>query len=173
MFKRMVWMALGIVCIVLMYKLISPYFTAKTEESSHNENSETVPVNESNTVGELSFKQKNGKELEQIYIELADSEEERNRGLMNRHHLPDSVGMLFVFDTSEPQSFWMKNTFIPLDIIFANENKEIVKIHSYATPHSIDAFPSGKNAKYVVEVNGGFAERNNIKEGDVIDFKLE
>jgi uncharacterized membrane protein (UPF0127 family) len=121
--------------------------------------------------GELTFIKNNASEgVKRIAIEVADNPEERNRGLMDRRSLPDSTGMLFIFERSGPQSFWMKNTYIPLDIIFVNADKQIVKIHKYAAPHSIDSYPSEKEAQYVVEVNGGFTDQHNIQEGDRISF---
>ncbi|MDO1447747.1 DUF192 domain-containing protein [Rhodocytophaga aerolata] len=123
--------------------------------------------------GQLTFiKRADASKIKQIAIEIADTPEERNRGLMDRRSLPDSTGMLFIFERSGQQSFWMKNTYIPLDIIFVNANKEIVKIHKYAAPHSIDSYPSEKEALYVVEVVGGFTDQHTIQEGDQISFNL-
>ena len=111
-----------------------------------------------------------GAAIKKIDVEVADNEAERNQGLMYRPYMPDSVGMLFIFEQSEPQSFWMKNTIIPLDILYVNENKEIVYIHKNTTPYSEQSLPSYENAKYVVEVNGGFTDRYGIKVGDSISF---
>jgi uncharacterized membrane protein (UPF0127 family) len=80
--------------------------------------------------------------------------------------------MLFVFVISELQSFWMKNTPLSLDIMFVNENKEIVKIHKSTTPYSKESLPSEKKSMYVVEVIAGFSDKYGIKEGDKIDFKI-
>lgn len=84
--------------------------------------------------------------------------------------MDDTKGMLFIFQNEEPQSFWMKNTVIPLDIMFVNSKKEIIKIHKSTTPFSEKSLPSEKPAIYVVEVNGGFADKYGIKEGDAISF---
>ena len=111
-----------------------------------------------------------GAAIKKIDVEVADNEADRNRGLMYRPYMPDSVGMLFIFEQSEPQSFWMKNTIIPLDILYVNENKEIVYIHKNTTPYSEQSLPSYENAQYVVEVNGGFTDRYGIKVGDSISF---
>lgn len=134
----------------------------------------TAPQNPTQKIeGSLIFiKSTDTSQTKHITIELADTPEERNRGLMDRRSLPDSTGMLFIFERSGQQSFWMKNTYIPLDIIFVNADKQIVKIHKYATPHSIDSFPSERDALYVVEVNGGFTDQHNIQEGDRISFRL-
>ena len=79
-------------------------------------------------------------------------------------------GMLFVFNISEPLSFWMRNTIIPLDIIYADSVKQIVKIISNAKPFSEDQLLSEKPAMYVVEMNAGFARKHGLREGDFIDF---
>lgn len=124
--------------------------------------------------GELEFFKKNGKQpLAKIDIEVADNEETRAKGMMFRKSNEENRGMLFVFPVEEGQSFWMKNTYISLDIIFVNEQKEIVKIHKNATPRSTTSLPSGKKAIYVVEVNGGYTDKFGINEGDRIDFNYK
>jgi uncharacterized protein len=113
-----------------------------------------------------------GTVLAQVSVQIADSEEERSTGLMQCTYLPDTTGMLFIFDDSAPRSFWMKNTAISLDIVFANAEKEIVKIHAYTIPYAIDSYPSEQSAQYVVEVNGGYCEKQGIREGDRLQFDL-
>jgi hypothetical protein len=121
--------------------------------------------------GELIFLEHNGKKrITKIDIEIADTDYERTRGLMYRHSLPENAGMLFIFDRSEPRSFWMRNTYIPLDIIFADEKKQIIQIYRKTTPLSYTAMQSKKNAKYVVEVNAGFSDNHGIAVGDRIRF---
>lgn len=121
--------------------------------------------------GELEFIQRDAKiSLKKINIEVADNDNERTQGLMYRKSMEDERGMLFVFEREEPQSFWMKNTIIPLDIIYINSKKEIVKIFKNTVPFSEKSLPSDGPAIYVVEVNGGFCEKYGIKEGDVINF---
>jgi uncharacterized protein len=122
--------------------------------------------------GELSFLNTKGKEIAKINIEIADTERKRMQGLMYRKTMDESNGMLFVFPVSELQSFWMKNTVLSLDIMFVNENKEIVKIHKNTKPFSEESLPSLKKAMYVVEVNAGYSEKHGISEGDKIDFKV-
>lgn len=124
--------------------------------------------------GELEFFKKNGKQpLAKIDIEVADNEESRAKGMMFRKSNEENRGMLFVFPVEEGQSFWMKNTYISLDIIFVGKQKEILKIHKKATPRSTSSLPSEKQAMYVVEVNGGFTDKYDIKEGDRIDFNYK
>jgi hypothetical protein len=80
--------------------------------------------------------------------------------------------MLFINSEEEMQSFWMKNTYIPLDMIFVNANKEIVTIHVNTTPLKEWNYTSTKPALYVVEVNAGFTNRHGIGTGDKIDFVI-
>jgi uncharacterized membrane protein (UPF0127 family) len=103
-------------------------------------------------------------------IEVADKEQERMKGLMDRFSLPDNAGMLFIFERDEPRSFWMKNTYISLDIIYINSNKEIVSIQKYTQPRTTSSIPSEKPAMYVLEVNAGFADKYGLKPGDKIEF---
>jgi uncharacterized protein len=103
-----------------------------------------------------------------INIQIADDEQKRMKGLMYRKYMPDTIGMLFIFDRSEPQSFWMHNTVISLDILFVSETGEIVTIHRYTEPFSNKSLPSTKNALYVVEVVAGFCDKYKIREGNLI-----
>lgn len=109
-----------------------------------------------------------------IVIEIADSPEEHSQGLMFRTSLPEDHGMLFIFEQPSLYAFWMKNTLIPLDMIFINENQQIADIQT-AQPCTSDPCPLYKPSQpvlYVLEVNAGFSERNNIKVGDKVEIKL-
>lgn len=121
--------------------------------------------------GELRFIDgKTNKEIKTINIEVADDDAEREQGLMYRDTMEENDGMLFLMETEEPQSFWMKNTIISLDILYADTDKRIVSIHKNCKPYSLDQITSAKPAIYVVEVNAGYTSKNNIKVGDVISF---
>lgn len=121
--------------------------------------------------GELIFlEKKSRKKIIKIDIEIADNDYERTRGLMYRRSLPENAGMLFIFEQSGPLSFWMRNTYIPLDIIFADENRQIVTIQKNKKPLSYAQIPSKRNSKYVVEVNAGFCDQQGIVMGDFITF---
>jgi uncharacterized membrane protein (UPF0127 family) len=121
--------------------------------------------------GELTFLSKTGRgKIIHIDIEIAGNDYEREKGLMYRHSLPDNAGMLFIFDRSGPLSFWMRNTYISLDIIFADENRQIVTIQKNTKPLSYVQVPSKRNSKYVVEVNAGFCDKYGIVIGDFITF---
>lgn len=109
-------------------------------------------------------------------VELAKTAEERSRGLMFRESLDSDKGMLFIFDKEGEYPFWMKNTLIPLDIIWINAKEEVVFISDNTQPCK-EEFPClsinpGKNAKYVLEVNGGVAEKIGLKIGDKISIKF-
>lgn len=112
-----------------------------------------------------------GEEIKQIDIEKADNDRERTIGMMFRKSMPDNQGMLFLFNESKPQSFWMKNTFIPLDIIYVDENKVINTIYANTTPQSETSLPSDGNAQFVLEVRGGFCQDYGVKVGDRLDWE--
>lgn len=95
---------------------------------------------------------------------------------MFRDKLDQNKGMLFVFDNSANYPFWMKNTKIPLDIIWINANKEIVYISEFTQPCKTFFCPKinpNKNAKYVLEINAGLSQKFDIKVGDNVDIMLK
>lgn len=106
----------------------------------------------------------------QLDVEIADEDWEISQGLMYRSKMASNAGMLFIFPDVEERSFWMKNTIIPLDIIFVGPDKRIVTIQKYTTPFSEQSVPSYKPAQYVVEVNAGYSDANGLKEGDLVLF---
>jgi uncharacterized membrane protein (UPF0127 family) len=111
-----------------------------------------------------------GDTIRTIDIEIADTESDRTIGLMHRRSMPDTQGMLFIFDEEEPRSFWMRNTLIGLDIIYIRANGEIESIAKYTVPMSERSVPSKGPATYVLEVIEGFCDRYGVKEGDKIAF---
>ena len=111
-----------------------------------------------------------GKAIKTLDIELADDPAQREQGLMYRRSMKDEQGMLFLFDRPAPQSFWMRNTYIPLDIIYVDENKKITTIHPNTTPLSEVSLPSDGDAQFVLEVNGGWCMRYGVKVGDVLEW---
>jgi uncharacterized protein len=103
-------------------------------------------------------------------IEVADDDWEITQGLMYRSKMAHNAGMLFIFPDIDMRSFWMKNTIMPLDIIFIGPDKRIVTIQRYTTPFSEQSVPSSKPAQYVLEVNAGYSDTNGLKEGDLLSF---
>lgn len=106
-----------------------------------------------------------------IAIEIADTPETQMQGLMGHSALDDSSGMLFVFERIEPQKFWMKNTPIPLDIIFIGGDGCIVNIIESTTPMSNQRYRSKGPIKYVVEVRAGFVKRFKIDSSTCIRWQ--
>jgi len=122
--------------------------------------------------GQLSFfDSQNNQLIKTIDIEIAEGEYETGLGLMYRYSMSDSAGMLFIMEKEAPKNFWMKDTYISLDIIYLNRNLEIVTIQKYTQPLSEQSIPSYKKAKYVIEVNAGFCDKLNIEEGYTVSYE--
>jgi uncharacterized membrane protein (UPF0127 family) len=105
-------------------------------------------------------------------VAIADDEEERNRGLMFRSVLDEDEGMLFNFFQTQPLSFWMKNTLIPLDIIFIAADGRIINIAANTTPYSLEPVPSAGPAFAVLEIGGGLSAELGIKPGDRVVHRI-
>jgi len=103
-----------------------------------------------------------------VAVELAVTPDARQLGLMYRDHLDPGNGMLFIFPTAAPQSFWMKNTRIPLDILFLEDTGKIVRLHARTRPFSESGLPSDAPVRFVLEVPGGWCADNGIQEGDTV-----
>ncbi len=101
-------------------------------------------------------------------IELAQTPQEQARGLMFREQMDLFAGMLFVYPSARQPSFWMKNTFIPLDMLFVDETGRITLVHPEAVPGDVTPIPGPDGTIAVLEINGGVAERLGIEEGDVL-----
>src|ERR1700693_5259747 len=111
-----------------------------------------------------------GKPRATVAVEVASTGPQREVGLMFRKHLDDNAGMIFVFPDAAPRNFWMHNTPIPLDMIFADAAGWVTGIVANAEPYSDKLLGVQGNAEYVLEVNGGFCAKNGIKPGDKMDF---
>ena len=98
-------------------------------------------------------------------VEIADTNEERAQGLMFRENLPRGAGMLFVYEYPQTAAFWMKNTLIPLDIIFLDERGQVTLVHPNAVPGDLTPIPGGDQVFAVLEINGGLAARYGISAG--------
>lgn len=101
-------------------------------------------------------------------IEVATKPEERAQGLMFRRTLAPDAGMLFDFGRTDSVAMWMKNTYIPLDMLFITSGGSVVNIAQRAVPESLTAIPSAKPVRYVLEVPGGTASRLGLKAGDTV-----
>jgi uncharacterized membrane protein (UPF0127 family) len=105
-----------------------------------------------------------------VTLEVAADDATRTRGLMYRNHLDDGHGMLFVFEEEVEHPFWMRNTVIPLDMIFIGADQQIVGIKANTTPLSLAQVTVGRPSKWVLEVAGGYAARAGMAAGDKIEF---
>jgi uncharacterized protein len=104
-------------------------------------------------------------------VEVARTNEEHERGLMYREHLDADAGMLFVFARPAQQTFWMKNTLIPLDMIFIGADHRVVGVVEKAEPQTLTArFVKGES-QYVLEIGGGLSAERGLGAGDVVEFK--
>ena len=111
----------------------------------------------------------NGKKI-QLKVEVSDTSEKREKGLMFRKYLHESEGMLFVFDSEEQLNFWMKNTLIPLDIAYIDRNGVINEIYHMKPLDVSLTYNSIKPAMFALEVNLGWFSRHKIKTGSKIEF---
>jgi hypothetical protein len=105
-------------------------------------------------------------------VEVVDTEPAREKGLMFRKSLPEGQGMLFDFQSEGNVSFWMKNTYIPLDMIFIRGDGRILRIAEDAVPQSVDIIPSGGPVRAVLEVIGGTAQKYGLAPGDRVAYPI-
>ena len=102
---------------------------------------------------------------ESFAVEIADTPESRAQGLMYREAMAPDAGMLFVYETPRRAEFWMKNTLIPLDIIFADSEGRVMTVHENAIPGDLTPIPGGDGVRFVLEINGGLARKVGIGVG--------
>lgn len=105
-----------------------------------------------------------------VHVEVVDTPDTRARGLMYRRDLAADAGMLFIFEAESDQHFWMKNTPLPLDMIFIGANRKIVGIVADARPFTTNSRNVGAPSQYVVEVHAGFCAAHGIAAGDTVEF---
>ncbi|MCT4630821.1 DUF192 domain-containing protein [Winogradskyella sp.] len=158
----------------LLYKYLLVVFCLAIYLSCKNEQ-KTKPTNKI----VVSFKKEGALQLKKaasdsiittIDIEIADNDYETQTGLMYRTELGINQGMLFVFPDMQMRSFYMKNTKIPLDIIYIDEDKSIVSFQKNAKPFNETSLPSQAPAKYVLEINAGLSDEWQLQVGDKISF---
>ncbi|MCC6849849.1 MAG: DUF192 domain-containing protein [Deltaproteobacteria bacterium] len=106
-----------------------------------------------------------------VAVEVAATPAQQSLGLMYRKELGANAGMLFVFDATVEHPFWMKNTVLPLDMIFLGEDRKIVGIVKDAVPFTTTSRTIGAPSRYVLEVHAGFSERHGVKAGDRATFE--
>ena len=122
------------------------------------------------TTGTLEIASKTG--VHSFTVEVVATDEERAKGLMFRRELPEGRGMLFDFKREQPVAFWMRNTYVPLDMIFIRADGRILRIAENTEPLSTKIIPSGGLAKAVLEVPAGTAQKYGIRPGDRVAHPL-
>lgn len=108
-----------------------------------------------------------------FYVELAETDEQHASGLMFRERMAADRGMFFIFRNEYMQAFWMKNTLIPLDMLYFDKKFRVVSVQSNVPPCKADpcpSYPSSGPAMYVLELNGGTADKLGVKPGDSLEF---
>ncbi len=113
-----------------------------------------------------------GKGPVELSLEIADDGAERARGLMYRQSLPEHGGMLFDFGAEQPVAMWMRNTLIPLDMLFIGSDGRVIHIARQTTPHSEATISAGRPVRGVIELAGGEAARLGIVVGDLVTRRL-
>jgi len=103
-------------------------------------------------------------------LKFVSTSQELEKGLMYVKHLPELSGMVFIFKENGIKNMWMRNTYIPLDMLFVNDKFEIVHTHKCAKPFDLTQINSKYKCKYVIEVNCGILDKYNINSGDKIYF---
>ena len=112
-----------------------------------------------------------GAVIARVRVEVAGTPAKRELGLMFRHHLDAGAGMLFVFPKTNQVYFWMRNTEIPLDMIFVGADGRVAGVVAHAQPYSDKLLTVDAKVRYVLEVNAGFAKSHGIRRGDQFDFE--
>ncbi|SHF49309.1 hypothetical protein SAMN05444483_101322 [Salegentibacter echinorum] len=146
------------------------FFTSCKDDDPSEKNIETEEIVFTKE-GEATLLKASGDTIKKLDIEIADDNYERQTGLMYRDSMEEEQGMLFIYDKAAPRSFFMKNTYIPLDIIYFGADSTAVSLQENAKPEDETSLPSEKPAQFILEINAGLAKEWNFEVGDKIDFK--
>ena len=166
--KHFVTVALVLVALAAIALILPRFFS---NESNKIQEIEITPQDIDFTRdGELSIF-KNDSLIQTIEVEFAKNDEERALGLMYRSSMDEHQGMWFIFPEEAPRSFYMRNTEIPLDIIYLDKDKKVVSIAKNARPYDETSLLSEKPAMYVLEINGGLSDKWGIEKGDRMEVK--
>ena len=120
--------------------------------------------------GKVTLHLRGGRE-ERLEVEIASDDPSRSRGLMFRTALPETAGMIFVFPDESLRSFWMKNTLIPLDMLFIDAKGVVVGVVENAEPRTLTSRSVEGDSKYVLEVGGGWCSRHGVAAGDTMSLE--
>lgn len=140
--------------------------TSRSEHAAR----QTAPIRNAENTASRVVLEPPGQEPVEVQVEIARTEQERARGLMFRKQLPENHGMLFVFDRPEHLSFWMKNTYLPLDMVFITDEMRVLGVVENATPLSTQSQQVPGNSQFVLEVNAGFCQAHGVRDGSRVRF---
>lgn len=172
--KKLILIGAGIIFLGLLAWTFSPAFWTSNKskridsKSLHKRKFNEIPFTKE---GDLWFLNSAGDTLKHIDVEVSRKPYEVQRGLMDRSTMEEGQGMIFIFKKPAPRSFWMKNTRIALDIMYVDENFNIVSIQENAQPFSEASLPSEGDAQYVIEVNAGFSQTYGIGKDTRVIFE--
>lgn len=155
--------ALRVFCILLIASTAANFVSAK-EWQPH----EPLDPKKAQALPETPLSISDGDKVFRFVVELADTDEERALGLMHRASMGEDHGMLFDFGTPRRVAFWMRNTFIPLDMLFMRSDGEIVQIVENVPPHSEDTVGPDRPVRAVLELNAGTVKKMGLKIGAVV-----
>jgi len=165
--KHFVTVALVLVALAAIALILPRFFGSNKTEQIVEITADDIQFSKD---GELSIF-KNDSLIQTIEVEFAKNDEERALGLMYRSSMDEHQGMWFIFPEEAPRSFYMRNTEIPLDIIYLDKDKKVVSIAKNARPYDETSLPSEKPAMYVLEINGGLSDKWGIEKGDRMEVK--
>lgn len=158
------------IMVICLITAISPITGCKGKQDAAAPSQDSTPKYTFRKDGELTVYGKDGSQKAKFNIEIADHDEAQQRGLKYRESMRDDEAMLFIFDGKQSYGFWMKDTYIPLDMLFIDYEQNIFQIDAHTTPFSEEPVePEGYN-KYTLEINAGLAEKMNITKGDRIEW---
>ena len=157
-YKQFLWASILLICL--------------STQSCKNDTKKAVtpPKIEFKHEGNLQLIDSIGGIKKEIQIEIADNDFEHQTGMMYRKHMDTNKGMLFIFDKIKIRSFYMKNTYISLDIIYIDTENSIINIIKNAKPMNETSLFSDAPAKYVLEINAGLSDTWKLKKGDKISY---
>ncbi|MFT6346683.1 MAG: uncharacterized membrane protein (UPF0127 family) [Myxococcota bacterium] len=130
----------------------------------------SISANSNDFTQPLAIKSHKTGEIHQFLVKIAKNSQEKQKGLMFVKNLPDNYGMIFEFEKEQMINMWMKNTKIPLDMIFIDDEKKIIHIQHSTVPESLEIISSKFPALKILEINGGLAKKLSIKVSDEIVF---
>ena len=148
---------------------LSLSFTSCDNQDKKEESIETPPITFTKE-GELYLIKASGDTIQKLDIEFAESDYEHQTGLMYRESMEDHQGMLFLYETERVRSFYMKNTYIPLDIIYYEADSTLVSIQKNATPRDETPLPSEGAAQFILEINGGLSDDWGLEPDDKMSY---